>query len=151
MKKFFKNLWKKIAGLFGKKNGKSNKNVELSWVYGGFNGSKAKEDSNVVISDFTLDKRGMKIKWVKGMSAWGYDRSDPSGIACVFYYDQNAKKYLGGKFEYISTSRSIREWKNIKDKYHGWNYDKFINAKQFAFCVVSGDGKKRTNIVTTKI
>ena len=149
MKKLFKKIKKFFSKLFKSKSNTNPKieKIPFEWRYGNFNGSKAKEDPNVVIANFTMNDKSMKIKWVKGMDAWGYERSDPKGVACIFYYDEVEKKYIGGKFEYISTSRSTRDWKNISGKYGGWNYTKFINAKKYAFLVTSEKGTKRTNIV----
>lgn len=145
IKAFFKKLFSKSSKKSDSSSVPSVKKMKISWCYGGFDGSRANEDSNVKISNFKMDNRAMSIHWDKGMSAWGYGNTDPKGIACVFFYDDKSDTWFGGKFEFISTSRSTREWKNIKDKYKGWDYNKFISAKKHCFCVVAGDGKKRTN------
>ena len=139
-----KNFFKK---LFGKSSTPSAKKMKITWCYGGFDGSKAEEDKKVQISNFKMDDRAMSIHWDSGMEAWGYGHSDPKGIACVFFYDEKSDTWFGGKFEFISTSRSTREWTNIKGKYKGWDYNPFINAKRHAFCVASGNGLKRSNFV----
>ena len=144
MKKLFSKIVEFFKKLFGKS---SSKNLKISWCYGGFDGSHAEEDKRVQISNFNMNSSNMTIQWTSGMSAWGYQHSDPKGIACAFFYDEKSDTWFGGKFEFISTSRNYREWSNIKDKYKGWDYGKFINAKKHAFCVVSGDGKKRTNFL----
>ena len=148
MNKLFNKIKKFFCKLFGIKI--KTTAADLDWRYGNFNGSNAKEDPNVVIADLTVNEKSMKIRWVKGMDAWGYGRSDPKGVACVFYYDEGEKKFIGGKFEYISTSRSTRDWANIKNSYGGWNYGKFVAAKRYAFCVISEKGLKRSNIIEFK-
>lgn len=145
MKKFLTKIIDFFKSLFGSSKPE---NAKIEWTYGGLNASSAKEDPNVQIANFAMNFKSMTFTWTKGMSAWGYEHSDPKGIACVFLWDDGKKCWVGGKFEYISTSRTSREWTNIKNKYGGWDYSKFMAAKKHAFCVVSGDFKKRTNLIT---
>ena len=147
MKKLFSKIKEFFKKLFHKESTPLPKKMKISWCYGGFDGSRAEEDKKVKISNFKMNSNSMAINWDSGMEYWGYGRTDPKGVACAFFYDDKSDTWFGGKFEFISTSRSTREWKNIKDKYKGWDYSKFISAKKHAFCVVSGDAKKRTNFV----
>ena len=116
--------------------------AELNWTYGGSNSSGAKLD-NVRIADLNIDTPyGMSITWVEGLHHRGYANTDPRAMACLFCKIDG--KWRGGKFEWISTSRTHRDFKNIRDKYANWD-PTYLNAKEFAFVIVSGDGSKRSN------
>ena len=119
----------------------------LRWTVGGFDGSRAKETPDAQVGGVKMDAKGMRYKWVKGgcenlgaVSARDYSHT----VACAFYWDGAA--WVGGKFDWISTSRTTRDFANIKDGYHGWNWRAFVDAERRAFCVCSADGKRRTNL-----
>jgi len=84
----------------------------------------------------------MTYSWAK---LWGMEFTEAKALACLFIPDGN--KWIGGKFDWISESRTSRDLTNIKKGYNGWNWNKFSSAKKFAFVIVSGDGKKRTNVI----
>lgn len=118
----------------------------LEWAYGGVNGAKAKEDPSVVIGNFKLCRSGMSYSWVNSsLRAWGLADGDAGALACIFY--EKGGKYYGGKFDWISSSRTTRDFKNIEGGYRGWNSQEFFDASHYAFCIMSSDGKKRTNLV----
>ena len=122
--------------------------VELDFRYGGFKGGKAAEVPGCQISNLKISKSGLSYKWVSGgCEALGAaSRTDYSQtVACAFYWD--GRKWVGGKFDWISTSRTTRGWENVKSGYNGWDADAFFGAKRHAFCIVSKDGKKRTNLL----
>ena len=54
---------------------------------------------------------------------------------------------VGGKFDWISSSRSTRDFKNIYGGYGGWNLSNVPKTTTAAFVIVSKDGKWRSNIV----
>lgn len=119
----------------------------IRWACGGFDGSRAKETPDAQVGGVRMDAKGMRYKWVKGgcevlgaVSARDYSHT----VACAFYWDGAA--WVGGKFDWISTSRTTRDFANIKDGYHGWNWRAFVDAERRAFCIVSADGKRRTNL-----
>lgn len=119
----------------------------MRWAVGGFDGSRAKETPDAQVGGVRMDAKGMRYKWTRGgcealgaVSARDYSHT----VACAFYWDGAA--WVGGKFDWISTSRTTRDFVNIKDGYHGWNWRAFVGAKRRAFCVVSADGKRRTNL-----
>lgn len=121
----------------------------LVYKYGRFDGSKAVEDPNTQIGSVRMGENGMTYKWIKGgCENFGAKSKTDSGcaFACFFYWDEVSKSWIGGKTDWLSTSRTSRDWKNIRDHYKGWEPDKFFSAKRRAFCVVSTDGKKRTNL-----
>lgn len=121
----------------------------LVWRYGGFDGSKSVEDANTQIKDLHMSKTGMSYKWAKGnLRNWGVTPDTEAGaLACAFYWD--GKQWIGGKFDHISTSRLTRDFNNL-DGYNGWKREPFFSASKRAFCIVSEDGRKRTNLLETK-
>ena len=109
-------------------------------------GSKAKEDPATQIRDLRISGDGLRYAWAKGdLSNWGLSKTDAGALACAFWWD--GKQWVGGKFDWISTSRTTRDFKNIRDRYHGWDPDAFFAAKRRAFCIVSAVGRKRTNLL----
>ncbi|MBR1609171.1 MAG: hypothetical protein IJ678_06095 [Kiritimatiellae bacterium] len=119
------------------------------WCYGGFKGGAAVEDPAVQIADLRISASGMTYRFSKGdLSAWGIARTDADAIAAAFFWDDAAKKWRGGKFDWISTSRLSRDWENIRCGYGGWDAAAFFAAERHAFCIVSKDGRRRTNFIT---
>ncbi|MBQ3812149.1 MAG: hypothetical protein II841_01125, partial [Bacteroidales bacterium] len=120
--------------------------LSLNWCWGGFNGSKAKEVSDAQIDSLKITSSGMSYKWVKGgceaLGATSKTDSDHT-LACLFLVDGR-----GGKFDWISTSRTTRDFKNINNGYNGWNASAFKACKTFYFCICSADGKRRTNVIS---
>ena len=118
----------------------------IAWKCGGFDGSKAREDPATQIRGLRISGDGLSYRWAAGdLSNWGLSRTDAGALACAFWWD--GSRWVGGKFDWISTSRLTRDFKNIRDRYHGWDPDAFLNAKRRAFCIVSADGRKRTNLL----
>jgi hypothetical protein len=66
-------------------------------------------------------------------------------MACLFIKESDGG-WRGGKFDWISTSRTTRSFTNIHGGYHGWNAGRFKAAKECAFVIVSRSGK-RTNVI----
>ncbi len=120
--------------------------AKFDWCYGGLNGSKAVEDANAQIKDLKIAGNNMSYSWAKGnLRGWGLADSSADALACVFFKD--GKTYKGGKFEWISYSRKTRSFGNITTRYAGWDPNKFFSASEYAFCICSKDGKKRTNFI----
>lgn len=120
----------------------------LVFRYGGFDGSRAVEDPNTQIADLHMTRSGLRYKWAKGnLRNWGVTPdTNADALACAFYWD--GKQWVGGKFDHISTSRTTRDFKNLED-YKGWRSGPFFSAPKRAFCIVSQDGKRRTNLLET--
>lgn len=122
--------------------------VDLDFRYGGFRGEKAKEEPGCRIGSLKVGKDKLTYKWeAGGCEALGAkDKADYSQtVACAFFWD--GKKWVGGKFDWISTSRTSRSLENIRDGYGGWSGSDFFSAKKHGFCIVSKDGKKRSNFI----
>lgn len=120
----------------------------LNWSMGGFNGSKAVLHEGVEIGSLNVGRDGMSYKWVSGgceaLGATSKGDADHT-LACMFYKDK-AGKWQGGKFDWISTSRTTRDFKNIHSGYNGWNAAEFDAATEFAFVIVGTNGR-RTNVI----
>lgn len=121
---------------------------KLNWCYGGFHGENAAESKSAVISSLNVTKTSMSYRWVKGgCEVFGATYTgDASGtLACLFCLHNG--EWKGGKFDWISTSRTTRDFHNIETGYKGWEYDVFAKAEAYAFVIVSKDGKSRTNVI----
>ena len=118
----------------------------FKWVYGGFHGDKARP-REVAIADLKMKPDGMSFKWVQDLSAWGISNDDASqALACLFVMNKNGE-WVGGKFDWISSSRSTRDFKNIYEGYNDWSLENVPNPCPAAFVVVSKDGGKRSNVI----
>jgi hypothetical protein len=120
----------------------------LNWSMGGFNGSKAVLHEGVEIGSLNVGRDGMSYRWVRGgcETIGATSRGDAGHtLACLFYKDSSGK-WQGGKFDWISTSRTTRDFKNIHGGYNGWNAAAFDAATEFAFVIV-GTGGRRTNVI----
>lgn len=125
---------------------------ELNFCWGGFNGGKAKRVDNVEIGGLSVKSSGMSYKWVKyGCEGLGAASGDDYSqtLACLFV--RIGGKWQGGKFDWISTSRRTRDFKNIAEGYNGWRKDAIQAADGYAFVIVSKDGKKRTNAISSVV
>lgn len=121
----------------------------LVWKYGGFDGSRAAEDPNTQIKDLHITKSKLTYKWAKGsLKNWGLADTDAGAIACCFFWD--GKQWIGAKTDWISTSRTSRDFKNLNAGYNGWKPELYWAATKRAFCIASRDGKKRTNLIETE-
>lgn len=121
--------------------------ASLEWAWGGFNGSKAKLVDGAEIGSLKVTADGMSYKWVAGgceqLGALSRTDADHT-LACLFV--RVGGKWQGGKWEWISTSRTTRDFKNVREGYGGWDASALGKATAFAFVIVSDDGKRRTNV-----
>lgn len=77
-----------------------------------------------------------------GCVSW---RAQADARTCMFHKKDG--KWHGGFYEWISTSRTTRNWANIKGKYKGWKWEEIPNGAEAAFVIISKDEKKRTNVL----
>ena len=109
--------------------------ASLDWAWGGFQGKSAKPVAGVEIGSLKVSGGGMSYKWIAGgcekLGASNREDADHT-LACLFV--RIGGKWQGGKFDWTSTSRTSRDFKNVRDG-------------AYAFCIVSKDGKKRTNVI----
>ena len=126
---------------------------KLVYRFGGFNGSHAAEDPETQISSLHMSRNGMSYRWVKGgcENFGAKDRGDcDHALACAFFWSEKDHAWIGGKFDWISTSRTTRDFNNLNGGYGGWTPEEFFWAPRRAFCIVSSNGKKRTNLLVTE-
>lgn len=119
----------------------------LDWCWGAFGGKNAKAVDGVQISSLKVSGDGMSYKWVSGgcEKLGASSREDAACIAALFCKIDG--QWRGGKWEWISTSRTTRSLENIKEGYNGWDASAISKASEYAFVITSKDGKKRTNVI----
>ena len=117
----------------------------LRWSFGGENGSRASQ-SGVVISGLSCSRGGLSFRYNKDLSAWGRSRDEASDLAC-FFVQKGDGSWVGGKFDWISTSRSSRDFENIYSGYCGWSLAGVPNPCNVAFVILSGDCRRRSNVI----
>lgn len=126
----------------------NDKFAELNWTYGGFRGQAAEWNTDCAIADLNVKSNGLSYRWEKGgcevLGANGSHNASET-IACLFCLING--KWVGGKFDWISTSRTTRDFKNIATGYHGWDSAAIDKAEGYRFVIVSKDGKKRSNVI----
>ena len=123
--------------------------ARLDFKFGGVKANPA-EDARCRISGVKFTQDGLSFIWMTGIPAdWkrGDTGKGPMVLACAFYRDAASGVWTGGKFDWIDETRTTRSFSNIKDGYHGWPWEKFDSAARRAFCVVSADGKYRSNLL----
>ena len=121
----------------------------LQWSYGGFKGGGAKLSDKARIKNLKVSSSGLSYSWAAGgcedLGAFSRDDYDHT-VACLFV--RVGGVWRGGKFDWVSTSRTSRDFKNIDDGYQGWPTNSISKADAYAFVIVGGDGKSRTNVIT---
>lgn len=115
------------------------------WQYGGVDGAKAKLDAPR-ISSLRIANSGLSIKWEKGMDCWGLADDEASALACLFVTSEDGS-VVGGKFDWISSSRKTRDFKNLETGYGGWTLSGVPKKTRAYFVVVTENGKRRSNVV----
>lgn len=120
----------------------------LDWCWGGFRGAAAMPADGVAISSLRVTSSGLSYKWASGgCERLGAVSRDDYHHTVASLFCRIGGRWRGGKFDWASTSRTTRDFKNIRDGYVGWRADAIEAADAYAFVIVSADGKRRTNIV----
>lgn len=120
----------------------------LLFRYGGFKGGGSKEDSRCRLSSPKISADSIRYKWeTKVPGDWERNRTEKGDlvVACAFYW--SGDRWIGGKFDWTDESRDSRSCENIHDGYGGWDASAWCSAKSRAFCVVSADGRYRSNLI----
>lgn len=129
----------------------ANGTERLVYRFGGFDGSCAVETPEAQIADLQVTDSEMRYRWLRGgceaLGAADEDDYDFT-MACAFFWSEKERAWIGGKFDWISTSRTSRDFRNIFSGYGGWPAEEFFWAPRRAFCIVSRDGLRRTNLIT---
>ena len=127
---------------------------DMRWTFGGFKGAKAISDAQVMIGKLKIAGKGMSYEYMNGSSlrGWGFERSwgmadtSAEALACLFVQRSDGI-WVGGKFDWISTSRKTRKFTNVFNGYHGWTLDGVPNPCKAAFCIVNPATGARTNVI----
>lgn len=120
----------------------------LRWTFGGIDGSGASKTS-AAIGGLSASGGGMTYRWAgPTLSSWGLSNTSAGAYAC-FFVQRSDGAWVGGKFDWISTSRTSRSFENILHGYHGWTLAGVPNPCPCAFVIVSSDRKKRTNVIAS--
>lgn len=118
----------------------------LNWKYGGFNATGAAWKEGVIIADLKVNKNRMDYRWVNGnCQALGASSHTDANCICAFFGLVDGK-WIGGKFDWISTSRTFRELDHLKG-YKGWEWSAYEKATEYAFVITSKDGRLRSNVI----
>lgn len=120
--------------------------ASLDWCWGAFIGGSAKLVDGAEIGSLKVSGN-LTYKWVRGgcEKLGATSREDADHTICALFCKIDGH-WQGGKFDWISTSRLSRDFKNVRDGYGGWRKDAIETAEAFAFVICSRDGKKRTNV-----
>lgn len=118
----------------------------LAWKFGSFDGSKAKLDSPR-LSHLKASAKGISYKWDTGLAGWGLANADAGALACLFV-ERSDGSIVGGKFDWVSTSRSSRGLENVFGGYNGWTLEGVPNPCTVYYVVVDKAGRRRSNVVS---
>ena len=148
--RFIKTALSLIARLLGLSKGEGygpGWEPKIDKTYGGFDFRRAKEDPGAQIDGLEIRGDRMSYSWKPGcgLSGWGLPKTKADALAVLAVRRRGQSKYSGGKFDWISQSRRTRDFKNILSGYEGWPKDSIASSDEFAFCIVSKDGRRRTN------
>ena len=129
----------------------------LNFAFGGVDGSGA-ESSGVKIANLRTTGSPpdgyLSFDYVSNLRAWGYtDNSDAPALAC-FFVKRSDGTWVGGKMDWIGTSRTSRDFHNLypgRDGkgYGGWTLSGVPNPCECAFLILTADGKRRSNVIAT--
>ncbi|MBQ7251204.1 MAG: hypothetical protein IJS32_01225 [Kiritimatiellae bacterium] len=117
----------------------------LKWRFGHFGGSRAKL-SSPQLANLRCSGNTLSYKWVTGLSGWGLSNGEAGAIAAAFVQKEDGS-WVGGKFDWVSTSRSSRGLENVLSGYEGWTLSGVPNPCQICFVVVDVSGRRRSNVI----
>ncbi len=118
----------------------------LNWSYGGVDGSHATQ-AGVTIANLSVSGDGLAFQYVSDLSAWGLSNGSAGAIACFFVQRMDGS-WVGGKFDWISSSRTTRSFTNIRGGYVGWSTSGCANPCPCAFVIIDGSGMRRSNVLS---
>lgn len=120
----------------------------LEWRWGNFNGGKASL-SGARIKDLKVGSDSLSYKW-EGGSCSDLDPAcshDNPCCTCALFCRVDGR-WVGGKFEHISSDRTTRGLGNVKEGYNGWDPSSPSKADAFAFVILDDGAKRRTNVAS---
>jgi hypothetical protein len=111
---------------------------------------KLSQDHDTQIQSLHVSDDNLSFSWKKGsLSNWGYKYNEKGAVACLFY--NVCGQWVGGRFDWVSTSQLHIPLTNILNNYYGWDYRFINNAREFAFFIMDPSGRVRTNIIHTTL
>lgn len=117
----------------------------LQYTLGGFRAPNATLDQPR-ISNLHVTKSGLSFTYDIDLSVWGIPHTEAGqALACLFVKIDG--RWIGGKFDWISSSRNTRDFNNIHGNYNGWHSAYLADAEAFAFVIVHKDAKRRSNTI----
>ena len=118
----------------------------FSFTYGGVNGSGASL-SSPRISGLRISGVHMSYSWAgPNLSSWGMSSSQADALCCLFVQKSDGA-WVGGKFDWISSSRTSRDLGHVTGGYGGWSLAGVPNPCNAAFVIISADGRRRSNVI----
>lgn len=118
----------------------------LRYTFGGSPNGSGAALTSVQIAGLSIRGSSLAFRYVKDLSAWGLSSGQADAIACLFVQKASGE-WVGGKFDWISSSRTTRDLENVFDGYVGWSLAGVPNPCNAAFVIISKDGKKRSNVI----
>jgi hypothetical protein len=116
------------------------------FTYGGFNGSGAGL-SEPRIANLRISGGSMSYSWAgPTLAAWGMGNSEAGALCCLFVKN-SAGAWIGGKFDWISTSRTSRSLGHVTGGYEGWTLAGVPNPCEAAFVIINANGSRRSNVI----
>lgn len=117
----------------------------LHWKFGGVSGGRASL-STPRLANLRCSGNTLSYKWVVGLNTWGYGHND-AGAICAAFVQKTDGSWVGGKFDWVSTSRSSRDLQHILSGYGGWSLEGVPNPCLICFVVIDGNAKRRSNVI----
>jgi hypothetical protein len=117
----------------------------LRWAHGGYTPpSGAALDRVIASARYTPRK---EVSLATPADLWGATHEKASAIFCMFY-EQPDGTWVGGKLDWISPDRKVRDLAHIygAKPYNGWEKIIGRDGGRVAIVIYSQDGKHRTNV-----
>ena len=102
--------------------------------------------SGVAISGLSFRANALSFRYDRNLSAWGLSNGDAGALCCLFVKRSDGR-WVGGKFDWVSTSRTTRDLSHVRSGYNGWSLSGVPNPCEAAFVIVSRDGRRRSNVL----
>lgn len=118
----------------------------LNWKYGGSAGKGAVIDERVQIELRKIEPHKIHYKFLSGLNAWGLEHQQADALIAAFVLNDKGE-WVGGKFDWVSTSREDRSFENVYEGYNGWSLSGVPNPTQLALVVYNKNGSRRSNVV----
>jgi hypothetical protein len=118
----------------------------LRFTYGNFNGARAGL-SSPRIANLRFSSNALSYSWAgPNLSSWGMSAGQADAICCLFLQNSGGA-WVGGKFDWISSSRTTRDLNHVRGGYGGWSLGGIPNPSRAAFVIISADGRRRSNVI----